>query len=109
MNKINKKYKIIIDNVSIRHYNVIKDVAKRHSTGGDAMRNKLRRIRLEKGLTHEKIAELVGISRATYTNIELGHKNPSFKVAARIKKILDYEKDDIFLETECQKDTNKTA
>lgn len=64
------------------------------------MRIKLKKVRQRKGLTQNEIAKLVGIKRTTYTNIELGRKNPSFKVASRIKKILDYERDDIFLSTE---------
>ncbi|MCF6461461.1 helix-turn-helix transcriptional regulator [Clostridium sp. Cult3] len=69
------------------------------------MRSKLRDIRLKNNLTHEEIAKRVGINRATYTNIELGHKNPSLDVAIKIKKVLDYNYDDIFLVTECRKDT----
>lgn len=40
---------------------------------------------------------MIGISRAAYTNIELGKKNPSLKIVIKIKKILNYERDDIFL------------
>ncbi|MBB6218221.1 putative transcriptional regulator [Anaerosolibacter carboniphilus] len=73
------------------------------------MREKLKQIRLEKGLTHEEIANMANINRATYTNIELGRKNPSFIVATRIKNILGYEGDDIFLDTMCRKGTIRTS
>lgn len=73
------------------------------------MREKLKKQRLKKELTQMQIASLIGIKRSTYTNIELGNKNPSFIVATKIKKILDYQKDDIFLDNTCQKDTDKTS
>lgn len=73
------------------------------------MRSKLRDIRLKNNLTHEEIAKKVGINRATYTNIELGYKNPSLDVAIKIKKALDYSDDDIFLVTECRKDTKTST
>ncbi len=69
------------------------------------MRGKLRSVRLKNNLTHEEIARKVGINRSTCTNIELGYKNPSLDVAIKIKKTLNYRDDDIFLVTECQKDT----
>ena len=62
------------------------------------MRVKLRNLRREKQLTQEEIAKQIGITRAYYTNLEQGRGNPSLKLASRIKEILSYEKDDIFLE-----------
>lgn len=62
------------------------------------MRHKLRQLRVNKKLTQEQIAQKVGIDRAYYTNIELGNKNPSFKVAVKIKKVLNCNDDDIFLD-----------
>lgn len=61
------------------------------------MRKKLKELRLKKGLTQEEIAELVNISRAHYTNIELGNKEPSFRVAKNIKQALGTNDDNIFL------------
>lgn len=60
------------------------------------MRNKLRKNRLNKGYTHQNMASLLNINRATYTNIELGNKNPSFILAKRIKELLDYQDDNLF-------------
>ncbi len=71
------------------------------------MRIKLKEIRLKNNLTHEELAEKVGINRATYTNIELGYKNPSLKVAIKIKDVLNYHDDDIFLIRECRNDTQR--
>lgn len=63
------------------------------------MRNKLKAIRMDKGFTQQEISDLVGIDRSFYTNIELGVKNPSLLVALKIKEVLNYSDDDIFLTT----------
>ena len=61
------------------------------------MRKLLRELRELNHFTQEDIAERIGIDRSTYTNIELGNKNPSFNVALKIKEIFKYRGDDIFL------------
>jgi len=73
------------------------------------MREKLKQRRLELGFTQEEIAKQANIDRSTYTNIELGHKNPSFALALKLKKILKTTDDNIFLVTECQKGTKQVA
>ncbi|MEG1256856.1 helix-turn-helix domain-containing protein [Clostridium sp.] len=73
------------------------------------MRAILKNRRLEKGFTHQSIANALGISRTTYTNIELGYKNPSLLLAIKIKKLLKYSKDDIFLNSECRKGTSSDS
>lgn len=60
------------------------------------MREKLRQLRILKGLTQKQISEQIGIARTSYTNIELGNKNPSLSVAMKIKEVLEYDNDDIF-------------
>ncbi|MDK2811080.1 MAG: putative transcriptional regulator [Petroclostridium sp.] len=62
------------------------------------MRKKLKEIRIKRNLTQKELAELAKIDRVTYTNIELGNKNPSLSVARKIKDALQYEGDDIFFE-----------
>lgn len=61
------------------------------------MRYYLKKARKEAGLTQAEIAKKVGIARTSYTNIELGIKNPSFDVATKIKRVLRVNNDDIFL------------
>ncbi len=63
------------------------------------MRELLKQERVKKGLTQQEIANLVGISRVHYTQIEnnANNKNPSFDVAVKIKKVLGYFNDDLFL------------
>lgn len=67
------------------------------------MRSRLREIRIMSGMTQQEVASAAEIERVTYTNIELGNKNPSFAVAARIKKVLGYHDDDIFLDVDAPK------
>ncbi|HPT76790.1 MAG TPA: helix-turn-helix domain-containing protein [Defluviitaleaceae bacterium] len=56
-------------------------------------------MKLKQNLTQYEVAQKVGISTTTYTNIDLGKKNPSLKIALRIKKVLNYKDDNIFLPT----------
>lgn len=55
--------------------------------------------RKELNLTQDEVAKKSGIARTTYTNIELGDKNPSLSVALKLKKVLKVKDDDIFLIT----------
>lgn len=55
------------------------------------MRSTLKNERLIKNLTQEELSQKVGITRAAYTNIELGYKNPSVEVAKKIAEILDFD------------------
>lgn len=60
------------------------------------MRILLKKQREKLGLTQAELAKNIGIARTSYTNIELGNKNPSLSVAMKIKNILQYSNDDIF-------------
>ena len=61
------------------------------------MRQKLFEARKSANLTHEDMAEKLGISRAHYTHIELGSRNPSLEIAMKIAKLLTKSLDEIFL------------
>lgn len=63
------------------------------------MREILRQERKKKNLTQQELADLVGISRVHYTQIEnnSNNKKPSLDVAIKIKKALGYVEDDLFL------------
>lgn len=63
------------------------------------MRTKLIEIRTKKGYTQEQMANELNIARTTYTGYEKGNVAPSLEVALKIKTILNYKKDDIFLNT----------
>lgn len=60
------------------------------------MRAKLQQLREAQGFTQHTFSEAVGISRSHYSQIETGEKQPSLKLAMRIKKTLGYYDDDVF-------------
>lgn len=62
------------------------------------MRIKLQRLRENAGFTQATMAGAIGISRSHYSQIETGAKAPALKTGLRIKQVLRYEGDDIFLD-----------
>lgn len=60
------------------------------------MRIALREARLRAGLTQAEVARRVGLSRASYTNIEKGYKHPSLVTALRIAHVLKGHVEDLF-------------
>lgn len=74
------------------------------------MRAKLRALRQERNLTIEETAKLLHCSRSHYSQVEYGDKNPSLKLALRIKQLFDYKDDDIFLSSYApEKGDNKSV
>lgn len=63
------------------------------------MREKLIQLRKSNNFTQEDMATKLEIARTTYTGYENGTFSPSLDMAIRIKKILNYQKDDIFSNT----------
>lgn len=47
----------------------------------------LKQIRLNNGWTQQYVADYLGITKATYSNIETGKRNPSLNLALRIQKM----------------------
>jgi putative transcriptional regulator len=47
-------------------------------------RDKLKKLRKDKGLTQKEVADKIGVSRSMYTSIESGTRDPSLKVMQRI-------------------------
>lgn len=64
------------------------------------MRDWLKELRIQKGLTQEKVAEQVNIKRAYYSMIESGTRTPSVSVAKSIAEIIGFDWT-IFFENEC--------
>lgn len=62
------------------------------------MRYALRMARIQAGMTQSEMARLVGLTRASYTNIEKGHKNPSVVTALRIAKVLNRPMEELFVD-----------
>jgi len=53
--------------------------------------------RKKKKLTQQKMADMLEIGRSTYSAYELGNIDPPLKISTKIKEILNYKNDDIFL------------
>ncbi|MCR6116611.1 helix-turn-helix transcriptional regulator [Salipaludibacillus agaradhaerens] len=64
------------------------------------MRIWLKEIRLQKGITQEKVSKGAGIERSYYTMIEQGRRTPSVQVAKKIAKYLEFDWT-IFFSDEC--------
>ena len=60
------------------------------------MRVKMRKLREGYGFTQQTFSEAIGISRTHYTQVETGEKQPSLRLALRIKQALNYYGDDLF-------------
>ncbi len=54
------------------------------------MKKRVWLIELRGSRTQQEVAEMIGISRGAYANIELGEKNPSVNVAKRIATTLEF-------------------
>lgn len=57
---------------------------------------KLQKVRKEKGLTQEKLAEKVGASTTWIGYIETGYKRPNLKMIYKIARALDVKVKDVF-------------
>ena len=51
------------------------------------MRENLKRARLDKGLTQQKIADMLGISLRYYQNIEAGDRTGDFKIWDELEEL----------------------
>lgn len=60
------------------------------------LKNRLKEIRTEQGLSQAKLAEIVGVSRNTISSIETGQFNPTAKLALVLCIALDKKFEDIF-------------
>ena len=60
------------------------------------LRNRLKEIRSEKGLSQAQLAELVGVSRNTISSIETGQFNPTAKLALVFCIALDKKFEEVF-------------
>lgn len=50
---------------------------------------KLKKLRKQKGLTQEKLAELAGLDYSYLNMIESGKKNPTLKLIAKLARVLE--------------------
>ena len=60
------------------------------------LQNNLRSIRIEKNISQQQLADIVGVSRNTISSIETGQFNPTAKLALILCIALDKKFEDIF-------------
>ncbi len=60
------------------------------------LKNRLKDIRMEKGLSQSSLAEMVGVSRNTISSIETGQFCPTAKLALILCIALDRKFEDVF-------------
>ena len=60
------------------------------------LKNRLKEIRTEKGMSQAGLAELVGVSRNTISSIETGQFNPTAKLALILCIALDKKFEELF-------------
>lgn len=60
------------------------------------LKNRLKEIRTEQGLSQATLAEIVGVSRNTISSIETGQFSPTAKLALVICIALDKKFEDVF-------------
>ena len=60
------------------------------------LKNRLKEIRSQKGLSQADLAEIVGVSRNTISSIETGQFNPTAKLALILCIALDKRFEEVF-------------
>lgn len=60
------------------------------------LKNNLKAFRIEKNISQQQLAEMVGVSRNTISSIETGQFNPTAKLALILCIALDKKFEDIF-------------
>ena len=60
------------------------------------MKNSLRKLRQEKGLSQQKLGDMLGVSRQTINSVENGKFDPSLTLAIKLTKFFDEPIDSIF-------------
>ena len=60
------------------------------------LKNRLKEIRTEKGLSQAQLAEMVGVSRNTISSIETGQFSPTAKLALILSIAVEKQFEEIF-------------
>ena len=60
------------------------------------MKNNIKNLRTEKGISQQKLAENLGVSRQTINSIEKGRFDPSLRLTIKIVRFFDKDLQSIF-------------
>ncbi len=61
------------------------------------MKNHLEKLRKERGIKQEELADILEVSRQTISSLEKGRYNPSIQLAFKIARYFDLKIEDIFI------------
>ncbi len=61
------------------------------------MKNHLEKLRKERGIKQEELADILEVSRQTISSLEKGRYNPSIQLAFKIAHYFDLMIEDIFI------------
>ena len=68
--------------------------------GDSIFAKRLKEIRINKRFTQEYVAQLIDVSRSTYSNYETGFREPSIQIINRISDVFDVNVDWLFGRTD---------
>ena len=60
------------------------------------LKNRIKEVRMEKGLSQAGLAQMVGVSRNTISSIETGQYSPTAKLALMLALALDKKFEELF-------------
>jgi len=60
------------------------------------LKNKLKEVRKEKGMSQQELADMVGVSRNTISSLETGQYEPTAKLALVLAIALDMKFEELF-------------
>ena len=60
------------------------------------LKNRIKEVRMEKGLSQADLAEMVGVSRNTISSIETGQYSPTAKLALILSLALEKKFEELF-------------
>lgn len=60
------------------------------------LKNRIKEVRMEKGLSQAELAEMVGVSRNTISSIETGQYSPTAKLALILSLVLEKKFEELF-------------
>ena len=60
------------------------------------LKNRIKEVRIEKGLSQAELAEMVGVSRNTISSIETGQSSPTAKLALILSLALEKKFEELF-------------
>jgi putative transcriptional regulator len=61
------------------------------------LKNYLEKLRKERGIKQEELADVLEVSRQTISSLEKGRYNPSIQLAFKIARYFDLKIEDIFI------------